>query len=70
MTNAYNAIAERNVDDYELALLKAHRASVSHSVQVVEVENGALKESLKKAEEKTVALANSMKATLDTYVKE
>ena len=70
MTAQYNGIVEYGVTDTELAVLKALRVAVDKSVQVCEVKCNVMEGKLKEAEEKATALANAMRATLDTYSNE
>ena len=67
MTAQYNGIAEYGVNDTELPVLKAVRAAVDKSRQEAEAKCAVMEDSLKKSEEKALALANAMRTTLDAY---
>lgn len=70
MTAQYNGVIEYGVNDTELAVLRALRVAVDKSVQVSEAKCAIMEGKLKEAEEKATALANAMRATLDTYSNE
>lgn len=70
MTAQYNSIVEYGVTDTELPILRAVRAAVDKSVQVVESKCSVMENKLKEAEEKATALANAMRSTLDAYSNE
>jgi cell shape-determining protein MreC len=65
-----DTIAEYNVSETELPVLKAHRTSVETSVGVVKTENEHLKDSLKKADEKAKNMSKAITETLNAYTQE
>ena len=67
MTAEYNKIADYDVNDTELPVLKAVRVAVDKSRQEAEAKCAVMEDSLRKSEEKALALANAMRTTLDAY---
>lgn len=63
-------IAEYNVSETELPVLKAHRGSVASEVGVVKAENENLKDSLKKADERAKNMSKAITETLNAYTNE